>query len=240
MKPNQQLETSKKNQIQNMFNAISIEYDFLNKLITFGNDIKWRKKVYTIAKENSPKNILDIATGTGDIALELANIEGAKIIGLDISEKMLEIGKKKITNQNLSDKIDLALGDAENLSYSNGSFDIITIGFGVRNFQNLIKGLNESRRVLKENGKLIILESSVPKNYIIKFFYLLLSRAYVPFLGLVFSKDKSAYRYLQKSAETFPSGHAFVEILKNCGFKNILTQRQMFGAVSIYIAEKQS
>ena len=238
MKPNQQLETSKKTQVQNMFNAISIEYDFLNKLITFGNDIKWRKKVYKIAKENSPKNILDVATGTGDIALELANIEGAKIIGIDISEKMLDLGRKKILKQSLSDKITLVSGDAENLSYSNNYFDVITIGFGVRNFQNLIKGLNESNRVLKENGKLIILESSVPKNSIIKFFYFIISRAYIPFLGLVFSKDKSAYNYLQKSAEKFPSGDNFVEILKDCGFKNITTKRQMFGATSIYVAQK--
>ena len=238
MKPNQQLETSKKNQIQNMFNAISIEYDFLNKLITFGNDIKWRKKVYTIAKENSPKNILDIATGTGDIALELANIDGAKIIGLDISEKMLDIGRKKILKHSLSDKITLVSGDAENLSYSSNYFDLITIGFGVRNFQNLIKGLNESNRVLKENGKLIILESSVPENSIIKFFYSIISRVYVPFLGLLFSKDKSAYSYLQKSAAKFPSGNNFVEILKDCGFKNVQTKQQMFGATSIYVAQK--
>ena len=238
MKPNQQLETSKKTQVQNMFNTISIEYDYINKLISFGNDIRWRKKVYEIAKGNNPQNILDIATGTGDIALELANIEGAKIIGLDISEKMLDIGRKKILKQNFSHKIDLVLGDAENLSYSNSSFDIITIGFGVRNFQNLIRGLKESKRVLKENGKLIILESSVPKNSIIKFFYFLISRAYIPFLGLVFSKDKSAYHYLQKSAEKFPSGDDFVEILKDCGFKNIATKRQMFGATSIYVAQK--
>ena len=238
MKPNQQLETSKKTQVQSMFNAISIEYDYINKLITFGNDIKWRKKVCEIAKENGPQSILDVATGTGDIALELANIEGAKIIGIDISEKMLDIGRKKIANQNLSDKIDLVLGDAENLNYSNSSFDTITIGFGVRNFQNLTKGLKESKRVLKENGKLIILESSVPKNSIIKFFYFMISRVYIPFLGLVFSKDKSAYNYLQKSAEKFPSGDQFIEILKDCGFKNITTMRQMLGATSIYVAQK--
>ncbi|MAU63047.1 MAG: bifunctional demethylmenaquinone methyltransferase/2-methoxy-6-polyprenyl-1,4-benzoquinol methylase UbiE [Flavobacteriaceae bacterium] len=238
MKPNQKLGTSKKTQVENMFNAISIEYDFINKLITFGNDIKWRKKVYEIAKESMPKRVLDIATGTGDIALELANIEGAKIIGLDISEKMLDLGRQKILKQNLSDKIDLISGDAESLAYSNNYFDVITIGFGVRNFQNLIKGLDESRRVLKENGKLIILESSIPKNPIIRFFYFIISKVYIPFLGLLFSKDKSAYNYLQKSAEKFPSGNKFVEILKKCGFKNIKTTEQMLGATSIYIAQK--
>ena len=139
MKPNQQLETSKKIQVQDMFNAISIEYDFINKLLTFGNDIKWRKRIYKIAQANSPKKILDIATGTADIALELSKIEGSTIIGLDISEKMLDIGRKKILKKNLSNKITLVSGDAENLNYPSGHFDLVTIGFGVRNFQNLIK-----------------------------------------------------------------------------------------------------
>lgn len=238
MKPHQQLETSKRNQIQKMFNAISIEYDCLNKLITFGNDIKWRRKVSKIAKENNPKNILDLATGTGDIALELANIDGVKIIGLDISKNMLEIGTKKIMKQGLSDKITLVSGDAENLTYANSSFDLITIGFGVRNFENLAAGLNESIRVLKKDGKLIVLESSIPSSPIVKFFYSIISRVYLPLLGLLFSKDKSAYRYLQKSAEKFPSGKDFVKVLKNCGYKNVVIQPQMFGAVSIYVAEK--
>jgi len=151
---------------------------------------------------------------------------------------MLEIGTKKIMKQGLSDKITLVSGDAENLTYANSSFDLITIGFGVRNFENLAAGLNESIRVLKNDGKLIVLESSIPSNPIVKFFYSIISRVYLPLLGLLFSKDKSAYRYLQKSAEKFPSGKDFVKVLKNCGYKNVVIQPQMFGAVSIYVAEK--
>lgn len=238
MKPNQSLDTSKKNQIENMFNSISIEYDFINKLLTFGNDIKWRKRIYKIAKANSPKKILDIATGTADIALELSKIEGSTIIGLDISEKMLDIGRKKILKKNLSNKITLVSGDAENLNYPSGHFDLVTIGFGVRNFENLEKGLKESRRVLKKNGALIILETSIPKNPVIRYFYFLFSKSFIPIFGSVFSKNKSAYRYLQKSAEKFPSGKLFVSVLITCGFKNIVVKPQMFGATSIYIAHK--
>ena len=138
----------------------------------------------------------------------------------------------------MSNKITLVSGDAENLNYPSGHFDLVTIGFGVRNFQNLIKGLKESNRILKKNGKLIILESSVPQNSIIKFLYFMFSRAFVPFIGSIFSKNKLAYNYLQKSAEKFPCGHVFVSILKECGFKTIYIKTQMFGAASIYVAEK--
>ena len=238
MKPNQSLDTSKKNQIENMFNSISIEYDFLNKLITFRNDKKWRKKMYTIAKSFAPKNLLDIATGTADIALALSKIKGSKIIGVDISEKMLDIGRDKINAKNLSHQIVLEAGDAENLLYSNECFDVVTIGFGVRNFENLEKGLKESHRVLKKNGALIILETSIPKNPVIRYFYFLFSKSFIPIFGSVFSKNKSAYRYLQKSAEKFPSGKQFVSVLITCGFKNIVVKPQMLGATSIYIARK--
>jgi demethylmenaquinone methyltransferase/2-methoxy-6-polyprenyl-1,4-benzoquinol methylase len=238
MKPNQSLDTSKKNQIENMFNSISVEYDFLNRLITFGNDKKWRKKMYTIAKSFAPKNLLDIATGTADIALALSKIKGSKIIGVDISEKMLDVGRDKINAKNLSHQIVLEAGDAENLLYSNECFDVATIGFGVRNFENLEKGLKESHRVLKKNGALIILETSIPKNPVIRYFYFLFSRSFIPIFGSVFSKNKSAYRYLQKSAEKFPSGKQFVSVLITCGFKNIVVKPQMLGATSIYIAHK--
>lgn len=238
MKPNQSLDTSKKNQIENMFNSISVEYDFLNRLITFGNDKKWRKKMYTIAKSFAPKNLLDIATGTADIALALSKIKGSKIIGVDISEKMLDVGRNKINAKNLSHQIVLEAGDAENLLYSNEYFDVATIGFGVRNFENLEKGLKESHRVLKKNGALIILETSIPKNPVIRYFYFLFSRSFIPIFGSVFSKNKSAYRYLQKSAEKFPSGKQFVSVLITCGFKNIVVKPQMLGATSIYIAHK--
>ena len=238
MKPDQKLKVSKKIQVQNMFDSISIEYDFLNRIMTFGNDIKWRKNIYKIAKHYNPKKILDIATGTADIALELSKIDGCDIIGLDISEKMLEIGRTKVLNQSLSEKVTLISGDAENIDYDTESFDLVTIGFGVRNFQNLEKGLKESHRVLKPKSKLIILETSVPTNPLIKFFYLMFSRSFIPLIGKLFSKDKTAYKYLQKSAEKFPSGKNFINVLKKCGFTNIELKPQMFGATTIYVAEK--
>ena len=238
MKPYKNISSSKKVQVRNMFNSISKEYDFLNKIITFGNDVVWRKKIYHIAKESSPKTILDIATGTADIALELSNIKNVKIIGIDISEKMLKIGDKKILKRNLSSRIQLQKGDAENIDYPENYFDIVTIGFGVRNFENLSRGLKETYRVLKKTGKLIILETSVPNNTILKLFYKILSRTFIPTVGYLLSKDRIAYSYLQESAEKFPCGKKFLSILEQAGFKNTRLQVLMLGATSIYIAEK--
>lgn len=238
MKPYKNINSSKKVQVRNMFNSISKEYDFLNKIMTFGNDAVWRKKIYTIAKGSSPETILDIATGTADIALELSNIKNVKIIGIDISEKMLKIGDKKISKRNLSSRIELQRGDAENIDYPENYFDVVTIGFGVRNFENLSTGLKETYRVLKKTGKLIILETSVPNNIILKLFYKILSRTFIPTVGYLLSKDRVAYSYLQESAEKFPCGKKFLSILKQVGFKNARLQVLMLGATSIYIAEK--
>jgi demethylmenaquinone methyltransferase/2-methoxy-6-polyprenyl-1,4-benzoquinol methylase len=238
MKPYKNQNTSKKKQIEKMFDSISLEYDKLNRLISAGNDVKWRKKIHKIAKKLNPKNILDVATGTADIAIELSKIKDSKIIGLDISEKMLNVGRTKILNKNLSKKISLISGDAEKLKFNDNHFDLVTIGFGVRNFQNLEKGLKESYRVLTNEGTLIILETSVPENKFIKFFYLMFSRTIIPLIGSIFSKDNKAYSYLQKSAEKFPSGKNFVGVLQNCGFNNIQILPQMMGASSIYIAKK--
>ena len=238
MKPYKNISSSKKVQVRNMFNSISKEYDFLNKIMTFGNDAVWRKKIYSIAKESNPEIILDIATGTADIALELSNIKNVKIIGIDISEKMLKIGDNKILKRNLSSRIQLQKGDAENIDYPENYFDIVTIGFGVRNFENLTIGLKETYRVLKKTGKLIILETSVPNNTILKLFYKILSRTFIPAVGYLLSKDRIAYSYLQDSAEKFPCGKKFLSILEQAGFKNTSLQVLMLGATSIYIAEK--
>ena len=238
MKPYQNQNSSKKKQVEKMFDSISFEYDKLNRLISAGNDIKWRKTIYKIAERLNPIDILDIATGTADIALELSKIEGSKITGLDISEKMLDVGRQKVTERNLENKVSLVSGDAENLNFSKSTFDLISIGFGVRNFQNLEKGLLESFRVLREGGTLIILETSVPQNRLVKLFYLLFSRTFIPLVGSLFSKDKKAYKYLQKSAEEFPSGENFSQILKSCGFKNVQIMPLMLGASSIYVAKK--
>ena len=238
MKPYQNQSSSKKKQVEKMFDSISFEYDKLNRLISAGNDVKWRKTIYKIAERLNPIDILDIATGTADIALELSKIEGSKITGLDISEKMLDVGRQKVTERNLENKVSLVSGDAENLNFSKSTFDLISIGFGVRNFQNLEKGLLESFRVLREGGTLIILETSVPQNRLVKLFYLLFSRTFIPLVGSLFSKDKKAYKYLQKSAEEFPSGENFSQILKSCGFKNVQIMPLMLGASSIYVAKK--
>ena len=238
MKPYQNQNSSKKKQVEKMFDSISFEYDNLNRLISAGNDVKWRKTIYKIAERLNPIDILDIATGTADIALELSKIEGSKITGLDISEKMLDVGRQKVTERNLENKVSLVSGDAENLNFSKSTFDLISIGFGVRNFQNLEKGLLESFRVLREGGTLIILETSVPQNRLVKLFYLLFSRTFIPLVGSLFSKDKKAYKYLQKSAEEFPSGENFSQILKSCGFKNVQIMPLMLGASSIYVAKK--
>ena len=238
MKPYQNQNSSKKKQVEKMFDSISFEYDNLNRLISAGNDVKWRKNIYKIAERLNPVDILDIATGTADIALELSKIKGSKITGLDISEKMLDVGRQKVTERNLENKVSLVSGDAENLNFSKSTFDLISIGFGVRNFQNLEKGLLESFRVLRKGGTLIILETSVPQNRLVKLFYLLFSRTFIPLIGSLFSKDKKAYKYLQKSAEEFPSGENFSQILKSCGFKNVQIMPLMLGASSIYVAKK--
>ena len=238
MKPYQNQNSSKKKQVEKMFDSISFEYDKLNRLISAGNDVKWRKHIYKIANHLNPVDVLDIATGTADIAMELSKIKGSKIIGLDISEKMLNVGRQKIVDRSLQDKITLVSGDAENLNFSKNTFDLISIGFGVRNFQNLKKGLSESFRVLRDGGTLIVLETSVPQNTFIKFFYLLFSRTFIPLIGSLFSEDKKAYKYLQKSAEEFPSGENFSQILKSCGFKDVEIMPLMLGASSIYIAKK--
>ena len=154
MKPYKNINSSKKKQVEKMFDSISFEYDKLNRLISGGNDVKWRKNIYKIAKSLNPVDILDIATGTADIALELSKIKNSKITGLDISEKMLDVGRKKVIDRSLENKVSLISGDAENLSFSKNSFDLISIGFGVRNFQNLEKGLSESFRVLRERVEL--------------------------------------------------------------------------------------
>jgi demethylmenaquinone methyltransferase/2-methoxy-6-polyprenyl-1,4-benzoquinol methylase len=238
MKPYQNQNSSKKKQVEKMFDSISFEYDKLNRLISAGNDVKWRKHIYKIASHLNPVDVLDIATGTADIAMELSKIKGSKITGVDISEKMLNVGRQKIVDRSLQDKITLVSGDAENLNFSKNTFDLISIGFGVRNFQNLKKGLSESFRVLRDGGTLIVLETSVPQNTFIKFFYLLFSRTFIPLIGSLFSKDKKAYKYLQKSAEEFPSGENFSQILKSCGFKDVEIMPLMLGASSIYIAKK--
>ena len=221
-----------------MFDSISFEYDLLNGIMTFNNHKRWKKNILDIAKKLKPKNALDIATGTADIAINLGSISNCKVVGVDISEQMLSVGREKISKNKLDESVSLETGDAENLNFKDGYFDLVTIGFGVRNFQDLEKGLKESYRVLNQTGTLIILETSVPESTIMKFFYSLFTRTYIPIMASIFSKDKSAYNYLLNSAEAFPSGTRFSNILKSVGFENVIVKPKLFGSSTIYIATK--
>lgn len=230
---------SKKQQIANMFDTISGEYDNLNRVISFGIDIKWRNNVVQKVRDQKPSNILDIATGTGDLAINLAKTGADKIVGLDISKGMLDIGRKKIKSKKLSEFIQMVIGDSENLPFGDNSFDAITVAFGVRNFENLEKGLSEILRVLKPNGILVILETSVPKKIPFKQVYFAYTKLLLPLIGILFSKDKKAYGYLSNSAAKFPCGDAFNNILRKIGFINVNDVPQTFGVATIYEATKK-
>lgn len=229
---------SKKEQVTQMFDTISKEYDGLNRVISFGIDIKWRKKVVSIIGKQNPNTILDIATGTGDLAINLAKTNASKIVGFDISPGMLEIGKKKIAQKNLENKIEMVLGDSEKMPFDNNSFDAITVAFGVRNFEHLEKGLSEILRVLKPNGTFVILETSVPAKTPYKQGYKFYTKNILPLVGKLFSKDKVAYSYLCESASVFPYGEALNNILREIGFINAEALPQTFGVATIYKASK--
>jgi len=221
-----------------MFDSISKEYDFINNLITFGFHKKWKKEIVEILKKIKPKKILDLATGTADIAIQLSSIENCKIIAVDPSSKMLKIGERKIQNLNSNKNILLEEGNAENLKYAEKTFDAVTIGYGVRNFTNLKNSLNEIYRVLKNGGLLIILETSLPSNPLIRFFYNIHTKIYVRIIGMIFSNNSNAYKYLESSAKIFPYGEDFKKILIDLNFKDIRLDIKLFGASTIYIAKK--
>jgi len=230
---------SKKEQIAQMFDTISENYDRLNRVISFGIDIKWRKKVLQIVTQSNPKTILDIATGTGDLAILMAQTKAPKIIGLDISAGMLEVGRKKIQYKNLSNTIEMVLADSEEMPFEDSFFDAITVAFGVRNFENLEKGLAEILRVLKPNGVFVILETSVPDKTPYKQGYTFYSKNILPIIGKLFSKDNVAYGYLSESAAAFPYGEALNNILRKIGFIEVKAMPQTFGVATIYSATKK-
>ena len=221
-----------------MFDTISKEYDSLNRVISFGIDVKWRKKVVDIVTQKHPENILDIATGTGDLAINLTKTKASKIIGLDISEGMLDVGRKKIIKKKLEETIKLVIGDSENLAFVDNTFDAITVAFGIRNFENLEKGLSEILRVLKPNGIFVILETSIPTKTPFKQGYKFYTKGILPIIGKLFSKDKVAYAYLCESASVFPYGEALNNILLKTGFTNAKALPQTFGVATIYKATK--
>jgi len=229
---------TKKNQVEKMFDNISKEYDSLNRVISFGIDISWRKKIVKILKKQNLEKILDIATGTGDLAIELCKTNAKEIIGLDISKGMLSVGIEKIKNKKLDNIIKMTLGDSENLSYNDNHFDAVTISFGVRNFENLEKGLKEVYRVLKPSGTLVILETSNPTKFPFKQFYKFYSNNILPLIGRLFSNDKFAYNYLSESSANFPFGKNFNNILQKIGFIDVVDFPQTFGVATIYTASK--
>ena len=229
---------SKKEQVAEMFNNIAPKYDFLNQLLSLGIHKGWRRKTIQLIKSQQPKLILDIATGTGDFAIEAIKINPKKVVGVDISEGMLKLGIEKVNKLGLQNKIELKLGDSENLPFEDNSFDAITVGFGVRNFENLEKGIADIYRVLKPGSTLAILEFSKPQKFPIKQIYHFYFRFITPFIGKLFSKDSSAYTYLQESVKAFPAGSEFVNILKKASFKDTKVYELTFGIASIYVAKK--
>ena len=238
VKPYKDSDAGKKEQVTTMFNAISKNYDGLNRVISLGIDVSWRKKVVKLVGEKNPKNILDIATGTGDLAIMMNKLNPERIVGLDISEGMLEVGKQKVAKENLNETIEMVVGDSENMPFKDNSFDAITVSFGVRNFANLDKGLKEIRRVLKPEGIFVILETSNPTKFPFKQGYKFYTSFILPIIGKIFSKDKVAYSYLSESANSFPFGKEFDNILKKNGFVNTSFKPVTFGASTIYVASK--
>ena len=225
--------------VQQMFNHIAPKYDLLNHLLSAGIDKGWRRKVRRALASDHPEIILDVATGTGDLAIELAKLPGIKqITGIDIAEEMLEIGRRKIAEKGLENKIKLLPGDSEKIDFEDNYFDAVTVAFGVRNYENLEKGLQEMHRVLKPGKKVAVLEFSKPAAFPMKNLYLFYFHHILPAIGRIISKDRSAYTYLPESVSRFPENKAFMAELEKAGFKNPTQQRLTFGIATLYLATK--
>lgn len=230
--------TSKKEQVATMFNAIAHRYDFLNQLLSFGIHKRWRKRAIAFLKTEKPQFILDIATGTGDLAIEAMKLRPDSVTGIDISEEMLKLGVLKVNRLGYKGRIILQKGDSENLSFENNYFDAITVGFGVRNFENLEKGIAEIYRVLKPGGTFVVLEFSKPRKFPVKQLYNFYFKYITPTVGKIFSKDSSAYSYLPESVNAFPDGEDFLNVLRKAGFTETKAIPQTLGIASIYISKK--
>jgi len=229
---------SKKEQVAGMFDRIAGKYDFLNHFLSLGIDKGWRRKAIRALKAIQPKKILDVATGTGDLAIAALALQPEHITGVDISEGMMEIGRKKLQEKGLSDKISLRYGDSEALPFADHSFDAITCAYGVRNFEHLEKGLEQMCRVLRPGGRVAILEFSQPKKFPVKQLYRFYFRYILPALGKTVSRDATAYTYLPESVAVFPEGAQFCAILQQCGFRNVNARPLTFGITTLYTAEK--
>lgn len=239
VRPYQDSNATKKEQVASMFNNISGTYDFLNHFLSLGIDMIWRKKAIKELLADKPANILDVATGTGDFAFEAIQIlRPVKIIGVDISEGMLAIADEKIRKRKMQDIFEVRLGDSEKLLFDQDTFDAVTVAFGVRNFEDLEKGLSDMLRVLKPGGKAVILEFSKPKVFPVKQAYNFYFKYITPTIGKLFSKDSSAYTYLPESVVAFPDGENFISLMEKVGFKNTKYRPLTFGICSIYTGVK--
>jgi len=236
--PYKEAREGKKEQVAQMFNNISHRYDFLNHFLSLGIDVLWRKKAVKMLRDLKPKFILDVATGTGDFAIESLSLNPEKVIGVDISDGMLDMGRVKLKKRKLDDRIELFNADSENLPFEENKFDAIIVAFGVRNFENLEKGLAEMFRVLRPGGRVIILEFSKPGSFPFKQIYNFYFKFILPKIGRVVSSDKAAYTYLPESVEAFPEGKKFTGILEKTGYKKATCKPLTFGISSIYSAEK--
>ena len=234
IKPEKSNKSSKKIQVRSMFNSIALRYDYINGIMTFNMDKNWRKIVYNLSMKDNPNKIIDIATGTGDIALCFVN-DNVEVIGVDNASMMLDLANKKAIE---TPNVKFQLEDAENMSFKNNTFDTATVGFGVRNFEDLNQGLREIKRVLKPGKKLIILETAVPSFFVFRFGYFIYTKLIVPVLGRMIAKNQQAYQYLSTSAEHFPHGKEFQLILEKAGFENIKIKSLSLGIVNIYFASK--
>lgn len=239
VKPYGETELNKKQQVALMFDKIAHKYDFLNHFLSLGIDILWRKKAISLLKKAQPKQILDVATGTGDLAIEALKLNPEKVTGIDVSAGMLELGKEKIKAQQLDSKIELLQGDSENLPFTHNSFDAITVAFGVRNFENLKKGITEMNRVLKPGGQVVVLEFSTPERFPFKQLYHFYFRTILPLIGKLISKDPRAYSYLPESVKAFPNKKDFAGILQECGFHEVKFLPLTFGIATIHTGYKK-
>jgi len=236
--PYKDSEHQKKKQVEQMFDHIAPKYDFLNHVLSFGIDKLWRRKAIRILSKYQPDTILDVATGTGDFAIAASKLKPQRLVGYDLSEQMLNVGKAKIKQLGLESMIEFQKGDSEEMPFGDKQFDAITVAFGVRNFENLENGLHEFFRVLKDDGVVVILEFSKPKYFPMKQFYFFYFLHILPFIGRLVSKDSSAYSYLPESVMAFPDDLKFLAILQSVGFSKSKQNRLSFGIATIYIAQK--
>ncbi len=237
--PYKEKDSSKREQIAEMFDNVSPKYDFLNHLLSGGIDFWWRKKAISMLRAEKPQLILDIATGTGDLAVEaVKQLKPKKVIGVDISEGMLSFGREKMKKLGLEDKIELQMGDSEKLQFENNTFDAVIVSFGVRNFENLEKGLTDMCRVTKSGGTCMVMEFSNPKTPVIKQLYNFYNATILPFIGRLVSKDSSAYSYLPESVKAFPEGENFLRVFEKAGFSQTKCIPLTFGVCSIYVGKK--